>query len=162
VNQNELIEKHRKMVTIIARKFVGGNLTEQDLVQEGMISLLRAHDTFNVDGGASFETYATRVIRNRLIDIIRRQKGRGFVDYSGDLSDIVAERKYDPQVEEEFLEKSSLIKKILAQLPDVERAIFNSYAQGYSYDEIVKIFDISKKKIDNTVQKVRKLVRESF
>ena len=159
MKENEFIEKHKKMVTIIVRKFSRAN-NEQDLMQEGMLALLRARDTFREGSGAKFETYASCVIRNHLIDILRRQKNNP--DISSECPDNTANHKFSPEAEEQFLEKSSTIKKILTSLPEIERAIFNCYFQGYSYDEIVKIFNTSKKKIDNTIQKVRKLIKESF
>jgi DNA-directed RNA polymerase specialized sigma24 family protein len=46
---------------------------------------------------------------------------------------------------------------VLAKCNEIERAVFNAYLGGFSYGEIEKIFTINKKKIDNTIQKIKKL-----
>ena len=44
-----------------------------DVVNEGVIALMDAIETFDPDKGAKFETYATLKIRGAIIDYIRRQ-----------------------------------------------------------------------------------------
>ena len=153
----DLLETHKSLVKTIARPFRSCGINEQDLFQEGLIALFKAVQTFDPDAKIKFETYASRVIKNRLIDLVRRER-----ESTGVLS---GQETCGQTIEDEFsiIEKSAVIKKILAtQCTEIEKAIFNSYARGHSYDEISKIFDISKKKIDNTIQKVRNKIRSTL
>ena len=157
MNEIELIEKHKNLVRVIARGFKNCGINEQDFFQEGLIALLKAAQTFKYDANIKFETYASRVIKNRLIDLVRREK-----EATGALS---GQETTGATIEDEFsiIEKSAVIKEILdKECTPIEKAIFNSYALGHSYDEISKIFDITKKKIDNTIQKVRAKIRGSI
>lgn len=47
-------------------------LQQEDLVQSGMIGLLEAAKNFDVDKGASFETYASIRVRGAMLDEIRK------------------------------------------------------------------------------------------
>ena len=152
------IEKYKPLVDVIYRKrFSQSGVSEQDLKQEGMMALLRAIKTFNPDAGVKFETYASRVISNRMIDIVRKEKS----------DRIIAVPDYDLRVnttpEQIFWgkEKGREIEKALKhQCSEIEIAIFKSHYLGRSYDEIVLTFDVTKKKIDNTIQKVKKIIAE--
>jgi len=147
----ELLEKHKNLVKIIARSFSGD---PQDNFQEGLIALLKAIQTYKTEEGVKFETYASKVIKNRLIDITRKEK-EATAEYNDN-------HAMTGTIEDEYsiIEKSAAIKKIInEECTPVEKAVFNSYARGLSYTEISKIFDINKKKIDNTIQKVRYKIR---
>ena len=153
----ELLEKHKGLVKFVVRGFRNCGINEQDLFQEGLIALFKAVQTFKAENNIKFETYASRVIKNRLIDLVRREK-----ETTGALSD---QATSGATIEDEFsiIEKSEMIKQVLdKECTPIEKAVFNSYALGHSYDEISKIFDITKKKIDNTIQKVRGKIRGSL
>ena len=152
------IEKYKHLVDIIYRKrFSQSGVSEQDLKQEGMMALLKAVKTFNADAGVKFETYASRVICNRMIDIVRKESA----------DRIVAVPDYDLSVnttpEQIFWskERGREINRILKrECSEIEVAIFKSHYLGRSYDEIALTFDITKKKIDNTIQKVKRVISE--
>ena len=146
------------MVHVVVRKLLFGRVTpvglsEEDLVQEGMIALLVADRTFKEDMGAKFETYASRCIHNRVVDVIRRAKRAP--ESAGDREQDVGERG---QIEDDF-EREEILKNVLSECNEIERAIFNSYFQGYSYTEIANIFEVPQKKIDNTIQKIKNKVK---
>jgi RNA polymerase sigma factor (sigma-70 family) len=49
----------------------------EDLVQEGNIALIDAAFAFDATNGAKFSTFATTVVRNRMIDYVRHEYDRG-------------------------------------------------------------------------------------
>ena len=139
-----------RIVTILARKFSHTHEDEEDLIQEGMLAYVKAQQTFKPDQNAKFDTYASRVITNRFIDLLRKHHKDAPLD---------EEQTPDAHTLDDAMDISE-IKRVLAQsVPELERAIFNSYIEGFSYDEIGKIFDLTPKKIDNTVQKVKKIIK---
>ena len=156
--ESEMAQANDKaIVNSVIRGFRNCGIPEQDLSQEGHIALIRARQTFNAELGVKFETYASRVIKNRFIDLLRKEnESTGLLNDSATTGATI-EDHYN------IVEKSELVKKILnTQVTPIERAIFNSYARGHGYDEISKIFDITKKKIDNTIQKVRNKIRATI
>jgi len=137
------------------------SLSEEDLVQEGMIALLRAVKTFkgkDEGGSAKFETYASTCIKNRLIDILRKESTQIQPNTDSEKVEDFAASRYKV----EFLEKEEILKRVLKTCNEIERAILNSYLQGFSYAEIAKIFEISNKKIDNTIQKIKLKIKHEL
>ena len=55
---DELIVKYRPTVESIAMKYINSPLEKDDLVQEGLIGLLAAINSYNPEKGAKFVTYA--------------------------------------------------------------------------------------------------------
>ncbi|MCL2228289.1 MAG: sigma-70 family RNA polymerase sigma factor [Firmicutes bacterium] len=141
-----------RLVRVLARKYANSQNEEEDLFQEGQIAYLRAIQTFDESKNIRIEAYATRIIKNRFIDLLRKKR-----DTSQDVDSESASAEYSLDQRVSLIE----IKQILAtHIADIDRAIFNSYIEGFSYDEISKIFDLPKKKIDNIIQKVKRAIRE--
>ena len=142
-----------RVVRILARKFARGSMDEEDLIQEGMLAYMKARSTFVAGRDAKFDTYVSRVITNRFIDLFRKTQGK---DKSAQLdeSTTVGAGSFDDMVD--LIEIGEALEK---HVPPLERAIFKSYVEGFSYEEIGKIFDLNRKKIDNVVQKVKKTIK---
>jgi len=141
-----------RLVRILARKYANSQHEEEDLFQEGQIAYLRAIQTFDESKNIKIEAYATRVIKNRFIDLLRKKR-----DTSQDIDSEFASAEYSLDQKISLIE----IKQILVNhIADIDRVIFNSYIEGFSYDEMSRIFDMPKKKIDNIIQKVKKAIRE--
>jgi RNA polymerase sigma factor (sigma-70 family) len=148
----ELKEEHKRLVTILARKYSSARVSEEDLFQEGCLALIKAQKTFQEGKGVRFEGYACVVIKNRMIDVLRKH-GNQDSEFIEDLSASEFNIENEVGLHE--------IKKSLEAINEIDRAIFNAFIQGFSYDEMGKIFELSKKKIDNTIQKVKRKVREN-
>lgn len=74
-DRDALVTQHAALVKRIAYHLITrlpANVDVEDLIQAGMIGLLEAARHFQIDKGASFETYATIRIRGSMIDQIRR------------------------------------------------------------------------------------------
>jgi len=83
-----LVNAYRPLVEQIADRFLprGGGVWREDLVQEGIIGLIRAIDNFDPQRGAPLEAYASRVIAGHIqhylrdrAGLVRRQRGRDAV-----------------------------------------------------------------------------------
>jgi len=59
----DLIESHLRLVVKMARGFAGYGLTQEDLIQEGNIGLLKAAKRFDPSKGVRFVTFAIHWIR---------------------------------------------------------------------------------------------------
>lgn len=66
-NSNEVIREHLPLLRSILRRMVGtSHPAYDDMFQEGMIAIHRAHQKFDPTAGASFSTYAHTWIRSRV------------------------------------------------------------------------------------------------
>jgi RNA polymerase primary sigma factor len=68
--KDELIESNMRLVFALARRHGGGGVPFDDLVQEGMVGLIRAAEKFDHRRGLKFSTYAFCWIRRSLADAI--------------------------------------------------------------------------------------------
>lgn len=61
-----LIKHNLRLVVSIAKRFIGGGLPLEDLIQEGNIGLMKGVEKFRVDEGYKLSTYATWWIRQKI------------------------------------------------------------------------------------------------
>ena len=71
--REQVIRDYGRLVRGMSMRYSGLGLPFEDLVQEGTIGLLHAADTWEEEGGASFETYARWHIRRALTDALTSQ-----------------------------------------------------------------------------------------
>jgi RNA polymerase primary sigma factor len=72
--RDELINANLRLVVSIAKKFKGGAIPLEDLIQEGNIGLMKAIDRFSWEKGYRFSTYATWWIKQAIGQYILRRK----------------------------------------------------------------------------------------
>ena len=69
-----LILHNLRLVAHIVRKYYSQSKNQEDLVSIGTIGLVKAVDTFNIENGARFATYASKCIQNEILMSFRAQK----------------------------------------------------------------------------------------
>lgn len=69
-----LILHNLRLVAHIVRKYYSQSKNQDDLVSIGTIGLIKAVDTFNIENGARFATYAAKCIQNEILMSFRAQK----------------------------------------------------------------------------------------
>ena len=62
-----LITRNLRLVAHIAKKYQNTDVETQDLISIGTIGLVKAVDTFRVENGAKFATYAAKCIQNAIL-----------------------------------------------------------------------------------------------
>lgn len=73
--QNRLAENYLPLVRSIAiglSRKMGQNADVDDMTADGSLGLLRAIETFDIDRGFKFQTYATTVVRGAILNGMRR------------------------------------------------------------------------------------------
>ncbi len=72
--RKELILHNLRLVSHIVRKYYASSKNQEDLVSIGTVGLIKAVDTFKVQAGARFATYAARCIQNEILMHFRTSK----------------------------------------------------------------------------------------
>ena len=75
--RNTLILHNLRLVSHIVRKYYATATNQEDLVSIGTIGLVKAVDTFKIDNGTKFATYAAKCIQNEILMHFRAQKKLG-------------------------------------------------------------------------------------
>lgn len=75
--REKLILHNLRLVSHIVRKYYGAAKNQEDLVSIGTVGLVKAVDSFRVENGAKFATYAAKCIQNEILMHFRSQKKLG-------------------------------------------------------------------------------------
>lgn len=69
-----LIEHNLRLVAHIVKKYYTANKNQDDLMSIATIGLIKAIDSFNINNGARFATYASKCLQNEILMYFRAQK----------------------------------------------------------------------------------------
>lgn len=69
-----LIKHNLRLVAHICKKFVASNMENDDLISVGTIGLIKAINTYSLEKGNSFATFAARCIENEILMSLRCNK----------------------------------------------------------------------------------------
>lgn len=134
-----------------------------DFMQEGLIGLFSACNTFDENSGKSFKNYAMLCVENRFRSIYRQQNKKGFVPFSSTVSiDDSVDTLEDSNAlsMQESLESKEYIKSIYAKIEDtlsqLEKRVLSLYLSGYSYKQSATALNVSEKAVDNALYRIRK------
>ena len=72
--REKLILHNLRLVAHIVRKYYPSSKNQEDLVSIGSIGLVKAVDSFRIENGARFATYAAKCIQNEILMYFRSQK----------------------------------------------------------------------------------------
>ena len=167
-----LVTRYNRLVRTCARPYflIGGD--SEDLIQEGMVGLIKAVREYDPLRDASVRTFAEICIRNRLFSVLRaasRDKhaplnqsvplDTPFFDgnsYTAGIRDMAQGNPEDLILDRERAE--SLLSGVRKQLSEFETKILGYYLDGLSCREIAEAVGKSPKSVDNAVQRVRRKV----
>ncbi|MBQ7564363.1 MAG: sigma-70 family RNA polymerase sigma factor [Lachnospiraceae bacterium] len=175
-----LLEKYKPLVRKIAKtealQISGGD--HDDLLQEGMIGLMKAIKSYDTAKQASFYTFASLCIKRQMISAVQasnRDKNaalNSYVSLSGTMEDERAEERGLTESLNEIATQSTedvvideatakeLDFRVKEVLSDLEKQIYELYLSGMDYGEISQMLGKEKKSIDNAIQRIKKKVRE--
>jgi RNA polymerase sporulation-specific sigma factor len=158
---DELIVKYRPTVEAIAMKYINSPLEKDDLIQEGMIGLLAAINSYDPNKKAKFSTYASRCINNSIQTALRKFTRLRDIPQSNlvSLEEDYFENQVGLSAEDEYLAKesvTSLTDILYENLSRFENEVLRLYIVGCSYTEIADKLGKNAKAIDNAIQRIRK------
>ena len=173
-----IYEKYKPLITKIAtsmyKKYCKKTgLDINDLMQEGMLALNKAINSYQENKDVLFYTYAKKCIERKIISTVicaNRQKHKVLnesisfeidLDNNTNLEAFLGDSKNNPEKiivsnesSKEFLDD---IKK---SLTDIEVQVLQLKLDGFDYKEIAQIVGKDVKAVDNTIQRIRNKIKK--
>jgi len=161
-----LVARYHRLVRSCARPYFLAGGDSEDLLQEGMMGLLKAVREFDPACEASFHTFAETCVRRRLYTVIKaaNSKKHSPLNQSVPLNPSLFDaRSSFTQVDPELLlidrEKAAgLLEDTRKQLSDFEVKILGYYLDGLTCREIAETVGRPLKSVDNAIQRIRRKV----
>ena len=174
---NKILKEYTKLLDFNAQKYylLGGE--QEDLVQEGVLGLLKAIKYYD-ETKSSFSSFANLCIRREMITAIKRANSQKNMilneavknnkkieklEYEEESYELDNYESLEATPEEAVLlkEKIEEFKKFsVDNFSKFEKEVLNYLLRGYSYREIAQILTRDLKSIDNTIQRIRKKSEE--
>ena len=156
---NEIYSRYKNLVKYFCRNLYILGAEEVDLIQEGMLGLIKAVNGYE-RSEASFKTYLITCVKSSLINAVKRYGGvkSSPLNNSIKLETLDQIGLFAPPPEDAIVESESsseLSEKLYSSLSKKEKLVLKYYLQGFSYLEISKIMEISVKSVDNALSRSR-------
>jgi len=125
----------------------------QDILQEGFVKLFTHLHTYRGEG--SLEGWMRRIMVYSAISRYRKARTMVLVDDFGEDGNMIAGTSYNHNT----LEADDILK-VIQQLPETYRAVFNMYAiEGYSHREIGESLGMSELLSRTTLNRARNVLK---
>lgn len=161
-----LLRRYHWLAAALAAKAAVRRADQEDFAQEGLMALWAAIESFSPDYGASFRTFAAVCIRRR-IATAAHAADHAVSSIGGSLDDpelrseeLLADEAASPELQLLAKERAEELYHLLTDvLSRQEREIFCLQICGFSYGEIAGRLGISKKSVENALQRARRKLR---
>ena len=155
----QIVTQYKGLVRSYANKFFLAGGDKDDLLQEGMLGLFCAITNYDESKG-SFPAFVKLCVLREILDAVRSDSGVKNKPLSNSV-DIEEIKDYadgasplETLIEKEYFAK--IMDLISTVLTPVERLVLTLFAEGFSYDDIMRKTGKSYKSIDGALQRARK------
>jgi len=175
--RNIIYEKYHYIIDIIFKKYYKRALAlavePSDLFQDALLGFTDAINRYKEEDQASFATFATMCVDRRIKTTLRNAQtiknkiasDTVSLEYEYDdfltLKDMIKDdRLVDPLDEvtdQEYYQE--LNNRILKELSDNEKQVYQLMKESYNYTEIAKILNKEPKQVDNTMQRIKNKIK---
>ena len=156
--EDELYRRYAVRLNTLCKRYLGNEDDAKDLMLDTLIQALDRIDTFKYKGEGSLYAWMSRIAINKALNLLKRHKWR-MVSLDFRTRDDIPE----PAVDEVAEIPKEKLRKWIAELSDMRRAVFNLYCiDGYSHQEIGRMLGISERGSTSTLAKARKELKEKI
>ncbi|MDD2377938.1 MAG: sigma-70 family RNA polymerase sigma factor [Bacilli bacterium] len=175
---NIIFEKYRPLIIGVSQKMFNycknSGLELNDLIQEGMLGLNQAINSFDTKRDVTFYTYAKTCVERKIVSLVvssRRLKHKILnesisIEVYNDNDEIVSldklleDNSYNPEnIIFDIERNNELIESIEKKLTPFEQQVFTLKISNFNYNEIAEILDKDSKSIDNALQRIKAKVK---
>lgn len=159
--EEEFYRRYKYRIRRMISKYKLNPIEREDFIQEGMIGLFHAIQTFDASRGVKFYTYAMTCLRNRILNFLDSHiRHQSRFDPNEPREDIPGTQ--NPEKDYLNSQLSDSLQKAFETLSPIEQAVAERYSMGKSYKIIAEELDISTKKVDNLLLKIKKKLSEQL
>lgn len=152
--EEEFYRRYKNKVRWLIKNYRLNPSEREDLIQEGMIGLFSAINTYDRQRGIKISTYATVCIKNRINNAVSALWKRSRKENVGrDVEDITTDDT--PENDMILREVTDKIESAIVKLAPLEKQVLELYLNKKTYRQIAKELDISTKKVDNIMMKIK-------
>ena len=176
-SMESILQFFKPKVNAICREYFLIGSDFDDILQEGMIGLYKAVQNYQKEKNDSFARFATMCIHRQIQSAVKIANAKknlplndyfsineeGAIESDGERTAQILLVTKDRIVEKISLQKeknSYIINQIKSLLKPEQYKILILYLNGYTYSEIAEISELSTKKIDNTIQIIKKKLKK--
>lgn len=166
---DELISRYKGKVRAKARCYFLTGGEQEDLVQEGMIGLFKAIRDYQPGKSTHFKSFANLCVSRQLASALKSSNRYKHIPLNSyvsfyqsfnedfELKDVLEASELSPeQIVICKEDADDLEASINARLSNLEKRVLYKYIQGMPYEQIAKELLISKKTIDNALQRIKR------
>ncbi len=144
------------LVKSIALKYASHTHPLEDLMQEGMIGVIKAVDKFDENNDTKFSTYAVYWIKKYILDYITKDAHHSHYEYNEEI--------HDNQVDIIKADESKIAIDFPTNFPDIEKqVIIQLYQHEFTLSEVAKQLNLPRERIRQLREKaLRRLKANGF
>lgn len=155
VARKELYDRYAGRLLAICMRYAGDRTTAEDLMHDAFVKIFGAFDRFTYRGPGSLRAWIERVTVNVALEWLRRRSRFDSVSLDeGRAAAGVVEP--EPVPEEVARVPREVLMRMVGELPDGYRAVFNLYCiEEYSHREIAQLLGINEKSSSSQLSRAR-------
>lgn len=156
---SEMLSLYKDKMYRYAFNIVGSRFAAEDVVQEAMIKIWKKREQFiEIENK---EAWCVTVTRNLAIDKLRIAKKRRATDITEHHH--ISDKSPAPDIQLEQKDALTKVKEMLRELPLQQQEIVTLRdVEGYTYQEIAEILDISVEQVKVNLHRARKKLRNQL
>ena len=161
-----LVRRCFRLVKSCTRPYFLAGADSDDLIQEGMLGLLKAVQEFEPSRGVPFQQFARVCISRAIISAVRSSLASKHSVLNDDIplekplfEDIALTNppEGDPEALVISMEaREELLARLARLLSDFEGKVLSLFLDGYSYEEMAAELGKPVKSVDNSIQRIRR------
>lgn len=165
-----LVKRYSRLVKTCARPFFLIGADTEDLLQEGMLGLMKAVREFDNSIGTPFSAFVRLCVTHRIYSAVRAAAACKHAPLNQSLSidrplfEDLAEshtRVTAPTSDPESLvigneEREELVKRLYSLLSEFEAKVLSLFLDGVSYKEMSETLHKPIKSVDNAIQRIKR------
>lgn len=169
-----LMQRYKPLVKSLARNYFLDGSDREDVVQEGMIGLMRAIRDYDPEAGAAFPTFARLCIDRQLVTALRHSKrvknavlneslsldeqSSSDEEHSAPLEQVMTDADEDPAIQVLLRDLEDRLEHLDGEFSPLEQEVWEQMRLGGTSRDIAERLGRPVKVVDNTVQRVRRKV----
>lgn len=152
-----VLQTHKGIIYKVAHSYCADTEDRKDLVQDIVVQLWKAFDTYSDQ--YKYSTWIYRIALNVAISMYRKETRRK--PLAQPLSDSILTLMSTADTDDGD-ENMNLLQQFIAQLKELDKALLLLYLEEKSHREIAKIMGLSETNIATRISRIKTVLRQKF